>query len=133
MRHVTQTRLLLVAVLAVYGWIIHDVTRAWILDTGSELVAFMLWTVVTVILLGAWAVRLRPEGMYYVFLIAGVLQAFATIPMAIVEWESTREIVFLTSILMLAVLYLAFRSRREARIGERELADETSVSSDGDG
>lgn len=123
-RHVTQTRLLLLVVLATYTWIIYDVTRAWVLDTESKLVAFMLLSVVAVILFGAWAVRLRPADMYYVFLIAGVLQMFAMVPMLILEWHSTREVVHLTALLMLAVLYLAFRSRREGRILEGKLGDD---------
>lgn len=122
--HVMQTRLLLLVVLATYTWIIYDVTRAWVLDTDSKLVAFMLLSVVAVILFGAWAVRLRPAGMYYVFLIAGLLQMFAMVPMLIVEWHSTREVVYLSSLLMLALLYLAFRSRREGRILESELGDD---------
>lgn len=119
MRAVTQTRLLLLAVLGLYAWIIHDLTGGWVVETDNQLVGFMLLSVVAVILLGAWAVRLRPSAMYYVFLVAALLQAFAMIPMLVLEWKPLREIMYVSSLLILCLLFLALRSRREGNLGSR--------------
>jgi len=116
-RAVTQTRLVLLAVLGLYAWIVYDLSRGWVMQTDDQLIGFMLLSVVAVILFGAWAVRLRPSAMYYVFLVATLLQAFAMIPMLVVEWRPTREVLYLNSLLLMSLVFLAYRSKREGMTG----------------
>lgn len=108
----TIGRLAILPVVIFYFYLIADAVP--VISMFDRTVAFLLLVVVVVMLIGAAAVRFRPGGMFYVFLLAAVLQAFLLVAMIVMEWKSARTTVFVNAVLIISLLFVAWAFRRAA-------------------
>ena len=86
------------------------------LSETERVVAWMLYAILGMVLIGMIAVRLDPRGMSYIFLLGAVLQTFAMFLMLIVEWHTTESVVFLNGLLIISLLIVGWSFRSAARI-----------------
>lgn len=111
----TLTRLLIVPVLGLYVYLIADVLP--VITKADQVVAFMLYAVMAVLLIGSIVMRLKPAGMAYIYLIAAVLQTLVMFIMALLEWRTREAVFFVNPLLVVALLLVAWQFRIEHRAG----------------
>lgn len=109
-----EARLLVVPVLALYIYLILDLVPP--TNPVDRTAAYLLGVIAVVVMVGSIAVRLRAAGMVFVFLVAAILQAFTMLVLLVMEWKTTGAVVFISFLLIMSHLLVAWRFRRAARM-----------------
>ena len=86
------------------------------LSETERIVAWMLYAIVGMVLIGMIAVRLDPRGMSYIFMLGALLQTFAMFLMLVVEWHTTESVVFLNGVLIISLLIVGWTFRGAADV-----------------
>jgi hypothetical protein len=109
MRPDQEARLTMFALVALYFFLVFDALRTVVV--ADRVVAYMLMTIVAVMLIGALVVRWEPRAMSLILLIAAVLQGFGLGVMLTLHWRDMATAVWLSSFLIVALLYVSRRFR----------------------
>ncbi|HET9332471.1 MAG TPA: hypothetical protein VFQ21_02680 [Gemmatimonadota bacterium] len=109
MRPDQEARLTMFALVALYFFLVFDTLRTVVV--ADRVVAYMLMTIVAVLLIGALMVRWEPRAMSFILLIAAVLQGFGLGVMLTLHWRDMATAVWLSSFLVVALLYVSRRFR----------------------
>lgn len=112
-----EARLTMFALVALYFYLVFDALRTVVV--ADRVVAYMLMTIVAVLLIGALIVRWEPRAMSLIVLIAAVLQGFGLGVMLILHWRDVATAVWLSSFLVVALLYVSRRFRAAVGSGGR--------------
>ena len=107
-----RSRLLLIPVIGLYLYLIHDSTPA--LSEAERVSAFMLYMIVGMLVVGAVFVRLRAIPMMILCLLAALLQAFAMLLMLVIGWRAGEAVVFVNVLLILSLLFVGWQFRHDA-------------------
>lgn len=95
--------------IALYFFLVFDALQTVV--QADRVVAYMLMAVVAVLLIGALAVRWDARAMSLIVLVAAILQGFSLGVMLILQWRDTATAVWLSSFLVVALLYVSRRFR----------------------
>jgi len=108
-----EARLLVVPILALYLYLILDLVP--VTNAGDRTAAYLFGVIAVIVMIGSIAARLRAAGMVFVFLVAAILQAFMMLVLLVTEWKTTGAVVFISFLLIMSHLLVAWRFRRAAR------------------
>jgi hypothetical protein len=104
-----EARLTLFVLVALYFFLVFDALQTVVM--ADRVVAYMLMTIVAVLLVGALVVKWEPRAMSLLVMIAAVLQAFGLGVMLTLRWRDFATAVWLSSFLTVALLYVSRRFR----------------------
>ena len=104
-----EARLTMFVLVALYFFLVFDALKTVVV--ADRVVAYMLMTIVAVLLIGALVVKWDPRAMSLIVMIAAVLQGFGLGVMLIMHWRDMATAVWLSSFLMVALLYVSRRFR----------------------
>jgi hypothetical protein len=104
-----EARLTMFALVALYFFLVFDALKTVVV--ADRVVAYMLMAIVAVLLIGALVVKWDPRAMSLIVLIAAVLQGFGLGVMLTLHWRDTATAVWLSSFLVVALLYVSRRFR----------------------
>jgi hypothetical protein len=110
-----EARLTLFALVALYFFLVFDALQTVVV--ADRVVAYMLMTIVGVLLVGALVVKWEPRAMSLIVMIAAVLQGFGLGIMLTLQWRDLATAVWLSSFLTVALLYVSRRFRAAATPG----------------
>ena len=110
-----EARLTLFVLVALYFFLVFDALQTVVV--ADRVVAYMLMTIVGVLLVGALVVRWEPRAMSLIVMIAAVLQGFGLGIMLTLEWRDFATAVWLSSFLIVALLYVSRRFRAAVEPG----------------
>lgn len=109
------SRFLLIPVFGLYLYLIRDSTPP---TTEAERVAaFMLYMILGMLVMGAVLVKLRAFPMMILCLLGALLQTFAMMLMLLMGWRPDQAVVFVNVLLILALLFVSWQFRSDARSG----------------
>ncbi|CAN5828182.1 hypothetical protein BH20GEM1_BH20GEM1_15450 [soil metagenome] len=111
-----EARLTMFVLVALYFFLVFDALQTVVV--AERVVAYMLMTIVAVLLVGALVVRWEPRAMSLIVMIAAVLQAFGLGVMLTLQWRDFATAVWLSSFLIVALLYVSRRFRAAVAPGE---------------
>jgi hypothetical protein len=117
MRPDQEARLTMFALVALYFFLVFDTLRTVVV--ADRVVAYMLMTIVAVLLVGALVVRWEPRAMSLILLIAAVLQGFGLGVMLILHWRDVATAVWL--------MFSSSRLYVRGGLGAAVTGEETSV------
>lgn len=117
MRSLTLAHALVIPVVGLYLYLVRDFEPP--LTDPERLVAWMLYAILGMMLIGMVGVRLNPKGLSYVFMLGALLQTFAMFLMLIVGWRTPEATIFINALLIVALLTVAWRFRSAATLMER--------------
>ena len=109
------SRLLLIPVFGLYLYLIRDSTPP--MSEAERVAAFMLYMILGMLVLGAVLVRLRAFSMMILCLLGALLQTFAMMLMLLMGWRPEQAVVFVNVLLILALLFVSWQFRSDARSG----------------
>ncbi|HUF89606.1 MAG TPA: hypothetical protein VMR66_06460 [Gemmatimonadota bacterium] len=104
-----EARLTMFVLIGLYFFLVFDSLQTVV--QAERVVAFMLMAIVAVMLVGALVVKWEPRAMSLLVLVAAVLQAFSLGVMLTLQWRDTATAVWLSSFLIVALLYVSRRFR----------------------
>lgn len=104
-----EARLTMFVLIGLYFFLVFDTLQTVV--QAERVVAFMLMAIVAVMLVGALVVKWEPRAMSLLVLVAAVLQAFSLGVMLTLQWRDTATAVWLSSFLIVALLYVSRRFR----------------------
>lgn len=104
-----EARLTLFVLVALYFFLVFDALQTVVV--ADRVVAYMLMTIVGVLLVGALVVKWEPRAMSLIVMIAAVLQGFGLGVMLTLQWRDFATAVWLSSFLTVALLYVSRRFR----------------------
>jgi len=110
-----EARLTMFALVALYFFLVFDALQT--VAVAERVVAYMLMTIVAVLLVGAVVVKWEPRAMSLIVMIAAVLQGFGLGVMLTLQWRDVATSVWLSSFLTVALLYVSRRFRVAAASG----------------
>ena len=110
-----EARLTLFVLVALYFFLVFDALQTVVV--ADRVVAYMLMTIVAVLLVGALVVKWEPRAMSLLVMIAAVLQAFGLGVMLTLQWRDLATAVWLSSFLTVALLYVSRRFRAAGTSG----------------
>jgi hypothetical protein len=110
-----EARLTLFVLVALYFFLVFDALQTVVV--ADRVVAYMLMTIVAVLLIGALVVKWEPRAMSLIVMIAAVLQAFGLGVMLTLQWRDLATAVWLSSFLTVALLYVSRRFRAACTSG----------------
>jgi hypothetical protein len=104
-----EARLTMFALVVLYFFLVSDALET--IMIAERVVAYMMMAIVAVLLIGALVVKWDPRAMSLIVMIAAVLQAFGLGVMLTLHWRDTTTAVWLSSFLVIALLYVSRRFR----------------------
>jgi ABC-type uncharacterized transport system permease subunit len=110
-----MSRFLLIPVFGLYIYLIRDSTPP--MSEAERVAAFMLYMILGMLVLGAVLVRLRALPMMILCLLGALLQTFAMMLMLLMGWRPEQAVVFVNVLLILALLFVSWQFRSDARSG----------------
>jgi ABC-type uncharacterized transport system permease subunit len=87
------------------------------MSEAERVAAFMLYMILGMLVLGAVLVRLRAFSMMILCLLGALLQTFAMMLMLLMGWRPEQAVVFVNVLLILALLFVSWQFRSDARSG----------------
>lgn len=99
-----------------YFFLVFDALQTVVV--AERVVAYMLMTIVGVLLIGALVVRWEPRAMSLIVMVAAVLQGFGLGIMLTLQWRDFATAVWLSAFLIVALLYVSRRFRAAVMTGE---------------
>ena len=110
-----MSRFLLIPVFGLYIYLIRDSTPP--MSEAERVAAFMLYMILGMLVLGAVLVRLRALPMMILCLLGALLQTFAMMLMLLMGWRPEQAAVFVNVLLIMALLFVSWQFRSDARSG----------------
>ncbi|HKY60196.1 MAG TPA: hypothetical protein VJP59_04215 [Gemmatimonadota bacterium] len=111
------SRFLLIPVFGLYLYLIRDSTPP--MSEAERVAAFMLYMILGMLVLGSVLVKLRAFPMMILCLLGALLQTFAMMPMLLMGWRPNEAVVFVNVLLIMALLFVSWQFRSDARSGRR--------------